>query len=405
MKRKRAIVFLSTPLTPLNGELHLSERAHVLTLQLLAERFEDVAVVARTRDKAVLSSTEHVSLASTGARLAHELPDFGGRAAVFSSAAMLFPSRHQFAQLVTLASPADLLFAEVPSLEGLLVWRLARRLARPYVIEMRGEGILNAAYMRARIGIAGRAANRVIRFGFELVRRDAIGALFVGEELRKRYAPSGAVTAVASSVRLPPNTPRPPRLHEAPAKAFLFIGHLEKIKSVHVILSALEQIAGQLPPDWRLDIIGDGPERHALATQAQAAGISTHVHFHGRVAWGADLFRFYEAADLLVMASLTEGNSRTLLEAMAFALPALSTAVGEAPRHLLADALVPPSSPDEFSAALSRIAQSPSLLNTLSAHNARQVVNYAPDELRRRRAAFIDTVLALPRVRTRTGET
>ena len=48
---------------------------------------------------------------------------------------------------------SDLLFAEVPSLEGLLVWRLAQRLARPYVIEMRGEGILNAAYLR--VGLDG----------------------------------------------------------------------------------------------------------------------------------------------------------------------------------------------------------------------------------------------------------
>ncbi|MDB4916472.1 MAG: glycosyl transferase group 1 family protein [Gemmatimonadetes bacterium] len=393
MRRKRALVFLSTPLTPVNGVLSLSERAHVLTLRLLSERCEDVAVVARVRDKAVLAGAEHVSLAATGARLAFQVPDFGTTSRpLFSAAALLF-SPKRMAAMRALAESADLLYAEVPSLEGLLVWRIARRLRKPYVIEMRGEGVLNPDYLRARIGWSGVFASKIIAHAFELTRRRAVGAIFVGEELRRRYAPPNAVTAVVSSVRLPPASPRAPRRYSEPASAFLFVGHLEKIKAVHVILASLAQIATHLPPDWRLDVIGDGPERAALDSQANELGIGVHVHFHGRVPWGEQLFRFYEDADLLVMASLTEGNSRTLIEGMAFALPAVSTAVGEASRHLCADVLVSPGRTTPFAETVLRLASTPERLTAMSAHNAAQVAEYAPEVLSLRRARFLDTVL------------
>ena len=152
-------------------------------------------------------------------------------------------------------------------------------------------------------------------------------------------------------------------------------------------------IAAELPPDWRLDIIGDGPERMALVAKASALGIGGHVHFHGRVAWGENLFHFYESADMLLMASLSEGNSRTLLEGMAFALPAVSTAVGEAPKHLCPEALVPPSAPAAFAAAVRLLATAPDRLSAMSKHNAEQLTDYAPEELERRRAAFFDSVL------------
>ena len=404
MLRNRAVVFLSTPLTPVDGALCLSERAHILTLGLLSERFSDVAVVARCRNDAVLASAEHVTLEQTGARLAYQLPDFGRGLRPLMSAAALFLSPVRLRALADLVAPADILYAEMPSLEGMLVWRLARRHRKPYVIEMRGEGPLNPDYLRARVGRLSSVLGPMIAKGFDIARRGAVGGLFVGELLRERYAPKGAVTAVASSVRLPPGSPRAPRAFTSSATRFLFVGHLEKIKSVHFIIAALAQLSPDLPPEWRLDIVGDGPERAALTLLAQEAGIGGHVRFHGRVPWGDELFSFYQRADLLLMASLTEGNSRTLLEGMAFALPAVSTAVGEASRHLSAAALAPPGARQAFADTVRRIALSPASLRELSAHNARQVAGYAPDALRERRALFLDTVLALPRVKWHRGE-
>ncbi|MDB5072714.1 MAG: glycosyl transferase group 1, partial [Candidatus Eremiobacteraeota bacterium] len=252
----------------------------------------------------------------------------------------------------------------------------------------------NPWYMRSRLGWIGPLLSYMIQAFFGIFRRGAAGAVFVGEQLRPRYAPPGALSVAVSSVRLPPGCPRPPRTGLGAARRLLFVGHLEKVKAIGDILQACSMANDALPDGWRLDIVGDGPERGALEQRARDLGISERVAFHRRVSWGEELFRYFDAADLLVMASLTEGNSRTLLEGMSFGLPALSTAVGEAPRLLTADALVPPANAQALANALVQLCNSPSRLEELSRHNVQQTERYAPSELRGRRAAFFDAMVA-----------
>jgi glycosyltransferase involved in cell wall biosynthesis len=389
MKRKRVVVVLSTPLTAVADELFLSERAHIQTLELLSERFEEVAVAARCRTIAVLAATEHVALIATGARLELVLQDYGVGSPVRSAFAFLFSSTRRQA-MTALIRGADLLYVESPSLESILVWSVARRAGVPYIMEMRGDTMMNPSYMRSRLGWPGPLLSIIMQSFFGVFRRGAAGAVFVGERLRSRYAPPGKPSVAVSSVRLPPECPRPPRVGLGPARRLLFVGHLEKVKAIDVILEACHLAGDGLPQDWRLDIVGDGPERGALEARADALGIRDRVHFHRRVPWGEALFAYYNAADLLLMASLTEGNSRTLLEGMSFGLPALSTAVGEAPLLLTQDALVPPGDRVAFANALVRLSKAPTRLAELSRHNVEQTEAYAPSELRRRRAAFFD---------------
>src|SRR5690606_19896920 len=60
----------------------------------------------------------------------------------------------------------------------------------------------------------------------------------------------------------------------------LFIGNLLPVKGVDVLLQACATLAAQRT-DWRLHLVGDGPERARLAAQAQALGIDARVVFHG----------------------------------------------------------------------------------------------------------------------------
>lgn len=392
---------LSTPLTSLRGTLFLSERAHAQTLELLAERFDEVIVIARCRTIAVLADVEHLALADTGAQFGMELPDYGGEGAARGALAFLLSRRLRRA-IGQIVEDASLMYIESPSLESILAWTLAWPRRIPYVIEMRGDTVFNAWYMRARLGRVGPLFSALIRGFFGVFRRGATGAIFVGEELRARYAPPQAVTVAVSSVRLPPACPRPARTPITAARRFLFVGHLEKVKALDVMLDAFAHADTKLPDGWRLDLLGDGPERATLEERARTLGIAERVHFHRRVPWGEELFRFYETADFLLISSLTEGNSRTLLEGMAFALPAVSTAVGEAPRLLTPDALVPPADAEAYGAALVRLANSPERLRQLSAHNVAQISQYVPHELRRRRAAFFDDVIQRIRATVRS---
>jgi glycosyltransferase involved in cell wall biosynthesis len=391
VRHRRVLVVLSTPLTILEEGLFLSERAHVQTLEILAERFDDVAIVARCRTTAVLAAPEHIAVEATGARLALQLPDYGREGIRGAVSFLLSPSNRR--AVTEMVRSADMLYVESPSLESVLVWSIVRRVPRPYVIEMRGETSLDRRYMRDRLGILGPLASSAIGAFFRDLRQGAAAAVFVGEQLRSRFAPPNGPSVAVSSVRLPPGCPTAPRSYDHPARRFLFVGHLEKVKAIPVILRAFALVGDQLASGWTLEIVGDGPERDALETLALDLGIAGRVTFRRRVAWGEELFRLFRDAEFLLMSSSSEGNSRTLIEGMAFGLPALSTAVGEAPRLLDAEALVPPGDVPAFARALARIANSPEHLSALSRNNVQRAAQFDSEVLRRRRATFFDELL------------
>jgi glycosyltransferase involved in cell wall biosynthesis len=78
-------------------------------------------------------------------------------------------------------------------------------------------------------------------------------------------------------------------------------------------------------PDLRLLVVGDGPERDAVAALAGELGLAEAVVFAGLQ---ADVRPFLDAMDVYLMTSGFEGLPIALLEAMAMALPIVSTAVG-----------------------------------------------------------------------------
>lgn len=63
---------------------------------------------------------------------------------------------------------------------------------------------------------------------------------------------------------------------------FGFIGRLVSTKGVHILLPAAQQLASR-GFGFRLEIIGDGPEKAALAAQTQALGLADKVRFLGHL--------------------------------------------------------------------------------------------------------------------------
>jgi glycosyltransferase involved in cell wall biosynthesis len=79
-------------------------------------------------------------------------------------------------------------------------------------------------------------------------------------------------------------------------------------------------------PEARLVLVGDGPERAAIAAEVRARGVEAQVVFAGET---ADPAPFYGVFDVFVLSSATEQMPMTLLEAMASGLPALCTDAGD----------------------------------------------------------------------------
>jgi glycosyltransferase involved in cell wall biosynthesis len=102
------------------------------------------------------------------------------------------------------------------------------------------------------------------------------------------------------------------------------VGHLRPEKKLQRLFDAAELAAREV--DLHLLLLGDGPERAELERRAGAPPLAGRVHFAG---YQQDPREFYRAMDVFALTSDTEQMPIALLEAMASALPAAATDVGD----------------------------------------------------------------------------
>lgn len=111
----------------------------------------------------------------------------------------------------------------------------------------------------------------------------------------------------------------------------LAAGRLDRQKGFDRLLAAFAMLASQFP-GWRLAIVGEGSDRADLEQQAADLHVSRCVVMPGTV---GNIGDWYEAADVYVMTSRFEGFPNTLVEALAYGLPAVSVDCVTGPRDIL----------------------------------------------------------------------
>ena len=99
-------------------------------------------------------------------------------------------------------------------------------------------------------------------------------------------------------------------------------GRLVPAKGFDLLLEAFAS-ASQDRPDWKLVIMGEGPERERLMNRAQELDIADRVSLPG---WIAEPGRLLTSAGIFAMSSRYEGFPNALLEAMACGAPSVSFA-------------------------------------------------------------------------------
>lgn len=107
----------------------------------------------------------------------------------------------------------------------------------------------------------------------------------------------------------------------------LFSGRLTHQKGLSDLFAIWGDVLENIP-SVHLILCGSGEQESELKDLAQSYGIPKSVHFIGNVKNIAD---YYKATDILVLPSYFEGNSNSILEAMASGLPVVSTLVGGTP--------------------------------------------------------------------------
>jgi glycosyltransferase involved in cell wall biosynthesis len=168
----------------------------------------------------------------------------------------------------------------------------------------------------------------------------------------------------------------------------LTVGSLEQpYKGVHDLLAALD-ICVRQGLHARLTVVGDGRYRPSLEKQAAALGLSDHVEFLGKLPAGAGVRSQMDSADLFVLASLTEGLPRVIVEAMARAMPVIATSVGGIPELLPPEDLVPPGDPKALAAKIAEVARDGARITRMADRNLARAHQFHESVLRDRRLAF-----------------
>ncbi|TCK20881.1 glycosyltransferase family 4 protein [Pseudonocardia endophytica] len=113
---------------------------------------------------------------------------------------------------------------------------------------------------------------------------------------------------------------------EGPVRHLLVVGLLLARKGISDLLEALAR-PGVFPPDARLTIAGDGPERAAIEARIARPDLAGRVAMLG---FRPDVPELMRAADAVVVPSRMEQQPLVVIEAMAAGKPVLATDTGDA---------------------------------------------------------------------------
>jgi glycosyltransferase involved in cell wall biosynthesis len=160
-----------------------------------------------------------------------------------------------------------------------------------------------------------------------------------------------------------------------PADAFIVgsVGRLSSEKGFDVLLDAVANLAAE-QLRFMLVIVGEGPQKPGLVKKIQQSGLSEHVLLLGE---RHDIPNLLASFDGFVLASRSEGQPLSVIEAMASGLPVIATAVGGIPSIIedgVTGMLVPPEDSAAIGHALRELALRPDDFRPLgvqAAHVAR----------------------------------
>jgi glycosyltransferase involved in cell wall biosynthesis len=165
------------------------------------------------------------------------------------------------------------------------------------------------------------------------------------------------------------------------ASVLLVVGRLVPVKRFDRAIEVLRQLRAQNGVNWRLLVVGDGPEDQQLRDLSTSAGMGAYVRFEGHRT-GEDLLARYQAADLQLCTSEFENWSLSLLEGLASGNPIVGTPTGGTP-DLLAqldpDMVMSDERPETMAAAIRRLAGATGRLDALRQQAVRVAQRYSWD--------------------------
>jgi glycosyltransferase involved in cell wall biosynthesis len=286
----------------------------------------------------------------------------------------LFKARSHYRRLLGQAS-YDLVHAFFGFPTGWLCYRTARRL--PYIISLRGSDVPGA---NARLKLDYRLLGPLV---FKPIWRKAAALVACSAGLQARavqFLPSAQIEVIPNGVDLekfhPPGVRSPRKEPDAPMLRLVTVGRLSATKRLPLLVETMEWL-GRRGGRVHLTIVGGGALEAELGRRLQEKNLRGTVTLAGRHDAGR-MPEIYREHDVFVSASMQEGMSNAMLEAMASGLPIVTTRC-EGVDELIADngIIVDDPQPAALAAALEKLAGSPKTLKTMSTAARQQAARFS----------------------------
>ncbi len=268
---------------------------------------------------------------------------------------------------------SDLVYAQDAVVAGLPALLAARVLRRPFVVRIPGDYAWEQSVQR--FGVTDPIDTfQSSRYDFrtELLRRvqrwvaGKADAVITPSEYFKGIVSgwigrADRVHVVHGGVRFDGEEPMPPRREGN--IVIVTVGRLVPWKGVAALIELVAE-----HPEWKLAVIGDGPQ--AAELQARARRLNAPVVFTGALS-RREVSTQLRRATVFVLNTSFENFSHQLLEAMHAGVPVVATRIGGVP-ELIEDGkeglLVRPDDKTQIGAAISRLARDRDLRDTIVTH-------------------------------------
>ncbi|MBN9492731.1 glycosyltransferase [bacterium] len=194
---------------------------------------------------------------------------------------------------------------------------------------------------------------------------------------------------------------------QADAPVLIWVGRLEKLKGVDILIEALAQL-----DDPAVTLLIVGGDEHAeglkaeLQAQAAAAGVEPNIRFEGAVAHER-LPLYYHAADVCVVPSYYESFGLVAVEAMACGVPVVASRVGGLISTVtdgVTGYLIPWRCPEPFAEKLEVLLYNPELRRNFGRAARRSVERFRWPNVGLRIADVYDTARAARRAHAGAAE-
>jgi glycosyltransferase involved in cell wall biosynthesis len=320
---------------------------------------------------------------------------------------LMFRSPNLDERMAAALRDADAVVARLPSEIGLLAVQHARRLGKPYAVEVVGcawDGFLTIGPLSARLY----APLAYLRMRHAVA--TAPSALYVTSSWLQRRYPTAGHTGIASNVTLPPldaeaierRDARLARIAAGERPVLGTIGSLQvRYKGIQTALVALSRLrAAGLDLTYRIVGAGSTEPWQRLAEKLRVGDL---VRFDGTRSAGEDVFNWLDEIDIYLQPSFTEGLPRAMIEAMSRGAACVGSNRGGIPELLPPERLHAPGDAARLADIVRTLATDPAALAAASRADREVAQQFNGATLSARRREFFARLRAEAEVQAGSG--